>query len=103
MNTTDYQFEPGNDLSAFGVYSTALLQLVQLATPNAYHGGLIYSETTPAVTGQPTGYPTDWYSWHKRCVWVKPSTGAMYLSDAGFFVCGTLFGLFCAVRALARR
>ena len=31
------------------------------------------------------------------------ATGAMYLSDAGFFACGTAFGLFCAVRALGRR
>ena len=30
------------------------------------------------------------------------ATGAMYLSDAGFFISGTLFALFCAVRALAR-
>jgi len=27
----------------------------------------------------------------------------MYLSDAGFFIGGTFFALFCAVRALARR
>jgi len=31
------------------------------------------------------------------------ATGAMYLSDAGFFIAGTLLALFCAVRALARR
>ncbi len=31
------------------------------------------------------------------------ATGAMYLSDGGFFVCGTLLGLLLAVRALARR
>ena len=31
------------------------------------------------------------------------ATGAMYLSDAGFFVLGSLFCLFCAVRALGRR
>ena len=31
------------------------------------------------------------------------ATGAMYLSDGGFFLCGTLLGLFLAVRALARR
>jgi hypothetical protein len=30
------------------------------------------------------------------------ATGAMYLSDAGFFITGTLLALFCAVRALAR-
>ena len=31
------------------------------------------------------------------------ATGALYLSDAGFFVTVTLLGLFLAVRALARR
>lgn len=31
------------------------------------------------------------------------ATGAMYLSDGGFFVVGTLLGLFLATRALARR
>jgi len=31
------------------------------------------------------------------------ATGAMYLSDGGFFLCGTLLGLFLAVRALGRR
>ncbi len=31
------------------------------------------------------------------------ATGALYLSDAGFFVAGTLLGLFLATRALARR
>ena len=83
MATTDYHFEPGNDLSAFGVYASALLQLIKLATPNDYHGGLIFDESTPAVTGEPTGYPTDWWAWHKRCVWVKPSTGAMYVYKTG--------------------
>ncbi len=31
------------------------------------------------------------------------ATGAMYLSDAGFFIAGTLFALFCATRAVAQR
>ena len=31
------------------------------------------------------------------------ATGALYLSDAGFFLSLTLLGLFCSVRALARR
>jgi ABC-2 type transport system permease protein len=31
------------------------------------------------------------------------ATGAMFLSDGGFFVIGTLLGLFLATRALARR
>lgn len=31
------------------------------------------------------------------------ATGAMYLSDAGFFVVGSLLGLYLAVRALGRR
>ncbi len=31
------------------------------------------------------------------------ATGAMYISDFGFFVCTTLFALFLAMRALARR
>lgn len=30
------------------------------------------------------------------------ATGAMYLSDAAFFIAGTLLALFCALRALAR-
>jgi hypothetical protein len=79
-----YHLEPGNDLLDFGVYATALLQLIKLAVPNTYHGGLIFSETTPAVVGQPDGYPTDWYEWHTRCIWVKPSEGSLWVYNGGW-------------------
>jgi hypothetical protein len=86
MTTQEYHFEPGNDLGTFGVYASALLQLIQLAVPNTYHGGIIHSETTPPVTGQPTGYDTDWYAWHKRCIWHVPSTGVLnvYVDGTGW-------------------
>lgn len=83
MSTQEYHLDPGNSLSDFGVYTTALLQAIKLALPNDYHGGVIFAETTPPVVGQPTGYATDWYAWHKRCVWLVPSTGAMYVYKSG--------------------
>lgn len=73
----DYQFDPGNDLAGFGVLATELLAAISLALPNTYHGGVIVSTTAPAVTGQPTGYPTDWYAWHKRCLWLNSTTGLL--------------------------
>lgn len=80
----EYHLDPGNDLSTFGAAATALLNLVKLALPNEYHGGIIFSETTPAVVGQPTGYPTDWYEWHKRCIWLKPSEGSLWVYNGGW-------------------
>jgi hypothetical protein len=72
---TDYTLDPGIDPTAiFGPYASMLLQLVQLAVPNSYRGMVIVSPTTPATTGQPTGYPSGWYTWHQRCVWIDTST-----------------------------
>jgi hypothetical protein len=80
----EYHLDPGNDLSTFGAAATALLNLVKLALPNEYHGGIIYAETTPAVVGQPTDYPTDWYEWHQRCIWIKPSDGSLWVYKGGW-------------------
>ena len=84
--TTDYQFDPGNDLADFGVLATELLAAIKLALPNSYHGGVIVSTTAPAVTGQPSGYPTDWYAWHKRCLWLNAVTGllSVYKTSVGW-------------------
>lgn len=79
-----YHLDPGHDFAEFGAYTTAFLNAIKLALPNAYHGGIIFSETTPAVVGEPSGYPTDWYEWHKRCVWLKPSEGSLLVYNAGW-------------------
>jgi len=82
--TTEYVFDPGIDPTAtFGGYASVLLQLIELAVPNAIRGMVIYSEDEPATTGQPTGYPTDWYAWQKRCVWIRPSTGELFVYKEG--------------------
>lgn len=62
--TTDYTFDEGIDpTSTWGVYASVLLQLIRQAKPNSYRGSIIYSDTTPTVTGD--------YEWHKRCLWIK--------------------------------
>ena len=54
----DYVMDPGVDpTSTFGGYAPTLNQMVTLETPNAYRGMTVYSETAPAVVGQPVGYP----------------------------------------------
>lgn len=80
--TEEYTLEVGADLTlTLGAHGAQIEQALKLATPNSYRGLVIYSETTPATTGQPTGYPTNWYQWHRRCLWLKPSTGEVFRWD----------------------
>ena len=78
--TTDFVFTEGLDPTAVFTTpeATALLSFLRLATPNAYRGNVINATSTPATTGQPTGYPTDWYSWQKRCLWYEPTSGTLF-------------------------
>lgn len=79
MPDNESTFTPGADLTpTFGANAALIEQAIELAIPNSYRGLIIYSETTPATTGQPSGYATNWYEWHKRCVWLKPSTGETF-------------------------
>ena len=79
MPTTDYTLELGAALTpTFGANASLIEQAIQKATPNDYRGFVIVSETTPATTGQPTGFPTNWYAWHTRCLWLKSSTGEVF-------------------------
>lgn len=80
-------FTPGIDFTTlFGGYATALTQSMELATPNSLHGILFYNEVQPAITGQPAGYPTNWYAFNQRGLWIKPSTGETfaYVTGIGF-------------------
>ena len=80
MPTAEEQvFTAGADLTpTLGSPAALIEQAVELALPTSYRGLVIYSETTPATSGQPSGYPTGWYEWHKRCLWLKPSTGEIF-------------------------
>lgn len=87
----DYVMDPGVDpTSTFGGYAPTLNQMVSLETPNSYRGMTVYSSTAPAVTGQPTGYPTNWYAWNKRNLWINSSTGALsvYVTGSGWITPG---------------
>jgi hypothetical protein len=80
MPTAEEQvFTSGADLTpTLGSPAALIEQAVELALPTSYRGLVIYSDTTPATSGQPSGYPTGWYEWHKRCLWLKPSTGETF-------------------------
>ena len=80
MPTAEEQvFIGGADLTpTFGANAALIEQAIELATTTSYRGLVIYSETTPATSGEPSGYPTGWYEWHKRCLWLKPSTGEIF-------------------------
>jgi len=80
MPTAEEQvFIGGADLTpTFGANAALIEQAIELATTTSYRGLVIYSETTPATSGEPSGYPTGWYEWHKRCLWLKPSTGETF-------------------------
>ena len=80
MPTAEEQvFTLGTDLTpTLGAGVALIEQAIELATTTSYRGLVIYSETTPATSGQPSGYPTGWYEWHKRCLWLKPSTGEIF-------------------------
>lgn len=80
MPTAEEQvFTSGADLTpTLGSPAALIEQAVELALPTSYRGLVIYSEITPATSGEPSGYPTGWYEWHKRCLWLKPSTGEIF-------------------------
>jgi hypothetical protein len=80
MPTAEEQvFTLGTDLTpTLGAGVALIEQAIELATTTSYRGLVIYSDTTPATSGQPSGYPTGWYEWHKRCLWLKPSTGEVF-------------------------
>jgi len=81
----DYVFDEGLDpTAAFSApEATALLSFLRVAVPDSYRGMTISSETTPATSGQPSGYATDWYEWQKRCLWINPATGKTYVYVTG--------------------
>lgn len=81
----DYTLIEGADpTSQFTVsQATVLLSFLRLALPNSYRGFVIHSETTPDTTGQPSGYPTNWYEWQQRCLWHKPSTNEVFAYQTG--------------------
>ena len=67
-----YVLDKGANLApTFGVYATLIEQAIERATPNSYRGMVIRSNTVPATVGQPTGYPTNWYTFQQRSLWVK--------------------------------
>ncbi len=80
MPTAEEQvFTLGTDLTpTLGAGVALIEQAIELATTTSYRGLVIYSETPPATSGEPSGYPTGWYEWHKRCLWLKPSTGEIF-------------------------
>ena len=79
-----YTFDPGVDYTLqFAGYASALTSGQQLMVPNAQHGIVAYMETQPQTTGQPSGYPTNWYTFNARGLWVKPSTGETYSYKTG--------------------
>jgi len=79
-----YTFDPGVDYTAlFGGYAAALTTGLQIAVPNSQHGIVAYMEAQPQTSGQPIGYPTNWYTFNARGLWIKPSTGETYSYKAG--------------------
>jgi len=80
MPTAEEQvFTGGADLTpTFGANAALIEQAIELAITTSYRGLVIYSDTTPTTSGEPSGYPTGWYEWHKRCLWLKPSTGEIF-------------------------
>lgn len=77
-------FTPGIDYSVnFGGYSPSLNQGIMLAIPNDVRGMIQYQEDPPTLVGEPPGYPTNWYTWQERNLWIVPSTGKAYAYKAG--------------------
>ena len=78
----DYILDPGADLTpTWGPLATELEQAISLAKPNSYRGMVIVDDVAPTTTGQPSGYPTNWYTWQKRCLWVKDTNNELYAFD----------------------
>ena len=84
MADTNTTFTAGYDYTTtFGGFAAALNQGITQALPNALRGLVYYNEAQPSTTGQPTGYPTNWYAFNLRGLWVKPSTGETYSYKSG--------------------
>lgn len=83
MPTNDnYIFDKGANLTpTWGPLATQIEQAVELAVPNSYRGMVIVDDVAPTTTGQPSGYPTNWYTWQKRCLWVKDTNNELYAFD----------------------
>lgn len=83
MPTNDnYVLDKGASLSpTLGPLATVFEQVVELAVPNSYRGMVIVDDVAPTTTGQPSGYPTNWYAWQKRCLWVKDTNNELYAFD----------------------
>lgn len=83
MPTNDnYVLDKGASLSpTLGPLATVFEQVVELAVPNSYRGMVIVDNVAPTTTGQPLGYPTNWYTWQKRCLWVKNTNNELYAFD----------------------
>lgn len=78
-----YVFDPGANLvPSLGPYASAIEQAITLATPNANRGMVIWNASVPQVTGQPTGYPTDWYAFQARCLWIDLDGNARYYNGS---------------------
>lgn len=78
----DYVLDKGASLTpVWGALATELEQLVERAVPNSYRGMVIVDDVAPTTTGQPSGYPTNWYTWQKRCLWVKDTNNELYAFD----------------------
>lgn len=81
MPGEDSVFDPGAVLSpTFGAAASAIEQAIMLATPNQYRGMVIRDNTPPQVTGEPSGYPTNWYAFQIRSIWVNDQ-GEAYFHD----------------------
>lgn len=78
-----YVFDPGANLvPSLGPYASAIEQAITLATPNANRGMVIWNASVPQVTGQPTGYPTNWYAFQARCLWIDLDGNARYYNGS---------------------
>lgn len=79
MPGEDYILDRGANLSpSLGAYATIIEQAIERARPNSYRGMVVYSTTVPETIGQPTGYPTDWWDFQRRCLWLKSNNGELY-------------------------
>lgn len=83
MPTNDnYVLDKGASLTpTLGPLATVFEQAVERAVPNSYRGMVIVDDVAPTTTGQPSGYPSNWYAWQKRCLWVKDTNNELYAFD----------------------
>lgn len=79
MAAEEYVFDPQIDpTQIWGSGAAPLLEMVRTLVPNPYRGMIIVSSDPPATTGQPSGFPTDWYAWQKNCLWFNPTAKTIY-------------------------